>query len=255
MNTSTLIGSKVTEAEVAQVPVVPFTDTFHPVHHRDVIDAIRNGINMSGLDIVRSEYALAREGMQMFAVWDLNTGNSDLCWSIGIRNSMNKSLALGITAGTRVFICENLAFDGEFVEFRRHTKGLDQDELEFLAYRSVKKMIGRLTEFQAWHEGLKRYDLSEAGAKVLLVEIMTESVFPASKFNRFTELYFGGVYNPTLWGFHEAVTDTLKGSNLLSLPKKNKALNNILNQHIENRYADRPSQLGDFYEQRALNQQ
>jgi hypothetical protein len=216
------------------------------VHHKEVIDAIKNGIDLFGLDIVRSEYTLAREGMQMFAVWDLNTGNDDLCWSIGIRNSMNKSLALGITAGTRVFICENLAFDGEFVEFRRHTKGLDQDELEFLAYRSVKKMIGRLTEFQAWHESLKRYDLSETDAKILLVEIMT-------KFSRFNELYFGGVYDPTLWGFHEAVTDTLKGSNLLSLPKKNKALNSILNEHIEDRKADQPSPLGDFYEQRTLN--
>jgi hypothetical protein len=254
MNASTLIGNKVTEVEIAQVPEVPFTNTFHPVHHRDVINAVRDGINLSGLDIVRSEYALAREGMQMFAVWDLNTGNDDLCWSLGIRNSMNKSLALGITAGTRVFICDNLAFDGEFVEFRRHTKGLDQDELEFLAYRSVRKMIGRLTKFQAWHEGLKKYELSEADAKILLVEIMTNSVFPASKFTRFNELYFGGVYDPTLWGLHEAATDTLKGSSLLSLPKKNKALNNILNKHIESIYADSPSPLGDFYEQRALNQ-
>jgi len=251
MNTSTLIGNTVTETEIAKVPAVPFTDTFHPVHHKEVIDAVRNAISLTGMDIVRAEYALAREGMQMFAVWDLNNGTDELCWSIGIRNSMNKSLALGITAGTRVFICENLAFDGEFIEFRRHTKGLDQAELEYLAFRSVWKMVGNLTKFQAWHEGLKEHNLSETDAKILLVEIMTDSVFPASKFSRFYELYFGGVYDSSLWGFHEAVTDTLKGSNLLSLPKKNKALNSILNQHIENRYADNPSLLGDFYEHRA----
>ena len=213
MNTSTLIGNTVTELEVRQVPAVPFTNTFHPVHHKEIIDAVRHGINLTGMDIVRSEYALAREGMQMFAVWDLDTGTDDLCWSIGIRNSMNKSLALGITAGTRVFICENLAFDGEFVEFRRHTKGLNQDELEYMAYRSVRKMIRRLSEFQTWHEGLKGYELSEVDAKILLFDIMADNVFPASKFSRFHELYFRGVYDPTLWGFHEAVTDTLKGSN------------------------------------------
>ena len=89
MNTSTLIGSTVTEAEIMQVPAVPFTNTFHPVHHKHVIDAVRDGVSLSGLGFVRSEYALAREGMQMFAVWDLNTGNDDLCWSLGIRNSMN----------------------------------------------------------------------------------------------------------------------------------------------------------------------
>ena len=114
-------------------------------------------------------------------------------------------------------------------------------------------MIVRLTKFEAWHEGLKKYELSDTDAKILLVEIITDNVFPASKFTRFNELYFEGVYDPTLWGFHEAATDTLKGSSLLSLPKKNKALNSILNQHIDNRYADRPSPLGDFYEQRTLN--
>ena len=253
MNTSTLIGSTVTEAEVAQVPVVPFTKTFHPVHHKQVIDAVRTGISLTGMEVVKSQYVLARDGMQMFGVWDLNAGNSDLCWSLGIRNSMDKSLALGITAGTKVFVCDNLAFDGEYLTFRKHTSGLDNDELEFLAYKSMKNMVPRLVSFQKWHEGLRNYELTEQDAKILLVEILTDCVFPASKFNSFKDLYFGGVYEPTLWGFHEAATDVLRGSNLLSLPKKNKALNNILNQHIEDGYAEKLSLLGDFYEQRALN--
>ena len=253
MNTSTLIGSTVTEAEVAQVPIVPFTKTFHPVHHKQVIDAVRIGISLTGMEVVKSQYVLARDGMQMFGVWDLNAGNSDLCWSLGIRNSMDKSLALGITAGTKVFVCDNLAFDGEYLTFRKHTSGLDNDELEFLAYKSMKNVVPRLVSFQKWHEGLRNYELTEQDAKILLVEILTDCVFPASKFNSFKDLYFGGVYEPTLWGFHEAATDVLRGSNLITLPKKNKTLNNILNQYIEDGYADRPSPLGDFYEQRVLN--
>jgi hypothetical protein len=41
----------------------------------------------------------------------------------------------------------------------------------------------------------------------------------------------------------------LKDANLLTLPKKNKALNSIINQYIEDIGAD-PSPLGDFYERR-----
>lgn len=251
MANSTLIGSnKVTEAEVILAPTVPFTRTFRPVHHREVIAAIRTGISAVGLEVVKSEYVLAGNGMKMFGVWDLSTGNSELCWSIGIRNSMDKSMALGITAGTRVFVCENLAFDGEFVELRRHTKGLTLDELEFMAYRAIRNVVGRLAAFQAWHEGLKSHALSEDDAKIMLVEIVTQSVFPVSKFPIFHDLYFGGAYGQTLWGFHEAATDVLREANLLSLPKKNQVLNGILNQYISSRDTA-PSQLGDFYERRA----
>lgn len=251
---STLIGSnRVSESEVFAVPAVNFTRTFRPVHHRQVIEAIRTGISAVGLEVVRTEYVLAgNDGMKMFGVWDLSSGNNDLCWSMGIRNSMDKSMALGITAGTRVFVCENLAFDGEFVELRRHTKGLTLEELEFMAYRAIRCLVGRLTKFQAWHEGLRQLSLADNEAKILLVETITQSVFPASKFLAFTDLYFGGVYEHTLWGFHEAVTQVLKEANLLSLPKKNRILNAILNQHIENLHAELPSSLGDFYAQRAI---
>jgi hypothetical protein len=253
MSQSTLIGSnRVTEADVIKVPAVPFTKSFHPVHHRQVIDAIRSGVVAMGLEIVNTDYALANNGNRMFGVWDLSGGSDELCWSIGIRNSMDKSMALGITAGTRVFVCENLAFSGDFVEFRRHTKGLVIDELEFMAYRAMKKMVANLNKFQAWHEGLKSFSLTEWEAKLLLVEIMTQNIIPPSKFARFNELYFGGVYKPNLWGFHETVTDVLRDSNLLTLPKKNRQLNGVLNAFIESRSIEPPSSLAEFFERRHL---
>lgn len=253
MTSSILIGiNKTTEEEVIQVPAVPFTNTFHPVHHHQVIEAMKSGVRAIGLEIVKTEYVLARNGLKMFGVWDLATDNQEMCWSLGIRNSMDKSMALGITAGTRVFVCENLAFDGEFVEFRRHTRGLNYDDLEFLAYRAMKKMVNKLTRFQSWHEGLKKYPLEVKDAQVLLVEMMTNLVFPITRFPRFCELYFGGTYDPNLWGIHEATTDILRGTSLLALPQKNRALNRIINQFIEDRHIDPPSNLGHFFEQRAL---
>jgi len=35
-------------------------------------------------------------------------------FSIGIRNSNDKSIRLGLTAGLRVFVCSNMAFSGDF---------------------------------------------------------------------------------------------------------------------------------------------
>jgi len=248
---SSLMGTNtVSEAEVFNVPAVPFTKTFHPVHHKNVIKAVKEAIGVVGMDIVKSEYVLAQNGQRMFGVYDLSQGTSELSWSIGIRNSMNKSMSLGITAGTKVFICENLCFSGEFLAFRRHTSGLDIDELAFMAYRSMRQMMPMLQAFQNWHLGLRNYLLPEVDAKLLLVEIMTNSVIPPSKFSKFNNLY-SKVYDDSLWGFHEAATNVLKGSNLLTLPKKNKLLNGIIDHYIDSLDSAGSSELGNFYERRA----
>ncbi len=79
---------------------------------------------------------------------------------------------------------------------------------------------------------------------------MTNNIIPPSKFRRFKDLYFGGVYDTTLWGFHETVTDVLRDSNLLILPKKNKMLNGVLDNYMDASEIEQPSHLADFYERR-----
>ena len=254
MTTSILIGTnKVTESEVFNVPAVPFSKTFHPVHHRDLIQAVKEGVQAVGLEIVQSQYVLAAEGNRMFAVYDLSQRNNELCWSIGIRNSMNKTMSLGITAGTKVFVCENLCFSGDFLAMRRHTSGLDIDELAFLAYKSVRAMIPRLKALEAWQLGLRNYALSDTHLKVLLVEIMTNNVIPASKFHQFNDLYTNVYRDNSLFNLHESATEILRESNLMTLPQKNKILNHVINNYIGSlSAANDVSSLGDFYQQRAL---
>lgn len=233
MSNSTLMGRNfVSEAEVIAVPDVPFTRTHHPIHHREVIRVVKDALGFIGLDIVKQEFVLAAEGMQMFSVWDLDSGTPEIRWSIGIRNSLNRSMALGITAGTRVLVCDNMAFSGEYLCMRKHTSGLTDDELGFLAFKTMRQMVPRLRAFQNWHESLRNYPLTEDAAKILLVEIMANNVIPASKFHRYNDL-LQNFYDHTAYGVHEACTDVLKGSNLLTLPKKNLLLNGVINSYID----------------------
>jgi hypothetical protein len=47
-------------------------------------------------------------------------------FSIGIRNSHDKSIRLGLTSGLRVFVCSNMAFSGEFTPvLAKHTKSFN----------------------------------------------------------------------------------------------------------------------------------
>ena len=51
----------------------------------------------------------------MFGVMRINrTSSPDWARCIGIRNSHDQSLAVGLTAGISVCVCSNLAFGGSF---------------------------------------------------------------------------------------------------------------------------------------------
>jgi hypothetical protein len=52
--------------------------------------------------------------MKVFGVLDLATEMEGCRFSIGLRNSHDKSMRLAMTCGYRVFVCSNMAFAGDF---------------------------------------------------------------------------------------------------------------------------------------------
>ena len=69
------------------------------------------------------QLSLARDNARFFGTLTLkNRLNDDACLAVGIRNSTDKSFPIGLVCGSRVFVCDNLAFSSEIVIARRHTK-------------------------------------------------------------------------------------------------------------------------------------
>src|SRR5207253_10124184 len=67
--------------------------------------------------------AVSEDGMKMFGVLDLETAFEGCRFSIGIRNASDKSMRLAMTVGYRVFVCDNMAFQGDFSPvLAKHTK-------------------------------------------------------------------------------------------------------------------------------------
>ena len=73
--------------------------------------------------MVRDEYAVSEDGMKMFGVLDLETSFDGCRFAIGLRNSNDKSMRLALTVGYRVFVCDNMAFRGDFTPvLAKHSK-------------------------------------------------------------------------------------------------------------------------------------
>ena len=118
--------SIVSESQVRMEEAPSRTATWNPLPHRDVIDAVAAACVKHNWLVERKVYSM-KQSSKMFAVWDLKTmqgsivKTSDNTLSIGIRNSIDKRLSVGLCAGERVFVCDNLCFKGDFVLFRKHT--------------------------------------------------------------------------------------------------------------------------------------
>src|SRR5579872_5879245 len=115
--TSTLIGyqGKTIDREaLALVPTPLATDTHRPIPHHEIVTALVETLGFRHIGVVRDEYAVSPDGMKMFGVLDLETEMHGCRFSIGVRNSHDKSMRLAMTCGYRVLVCSNMAFSGDF---------------------------------------------------------------------------------------------------------------------------------------------
>ena len=146
---------------------------------------------------------------------------------IGLRNSHDKSLAVGLSAGIVVCVCTNLAFGGTTVVKRKHTSRIDLSELIDRAVASLEDDF--LTE-ETVCENLKDVYLKnddEARSSIVraaeLGVINSSDILPV--FNEFRSPSHKEFAEPTRWSLMNALTETLKKYPLQRVDRSYLALN------------------------------
>src|SRR5436305_2876413 len=145
------------------LPTPEPTDTHKPIAHAALVGALIEALGYRSLEVVEDQYAVSPDGMRMFGVLTLNIEENGVRVSIGIRNSHDKSCSVGITIGYRVFVCDNLAFHGDFQTLtRKHSKNLVLNDVLAVAIdRMQRNFAPMLDQVNAW----KGYELPDASAQ------------------------------------------------------------------------------------------
>lgn len=225
----------VTENEIQNVPEVPFTETWRPIHHRDIIEFLGRLLQDTGVGIRNKSYNMSENGWDLFATWtlDMSSVGGRAHQMLGFRNSMQKHFALGLCAGQIITVCENMCFSGDFVEHRRHTSGLTVERLlEFLQRAlGIVREHGRL--FEMFFEALARHTLPENSRKVLTFDAMERGIVPPSKFNQLQlaweeESKLNPEGDPNLQQFHNSITRILRESSVGQIQTRTGELNTML---------------------------
>jgi len=232
----------VDEAEVRAVEAPEWTDTWHPVAHGMVLDAAAEAVSSIGLNVVKAEYSLSKTGGRMFGFWELDHRTNGSNWSIGLRNSIDKSMVLGVSGGLKVFVCDNMALSGDYIEFHKHTAGLDQERVARMFVAAMAQLIDQLDAFTKWHGALKHMPLTPEEFARMTYEGMKAGAFAPRQFNGFHNAYDEEVLlcekdqdaasGQTVYSWHGAVTRLMRGESMFSVAKKNTAANNVIKDHI-----------------------
>jgi hypothetical protein len=207
-------GGKLTREQVALVTTPPGTATHKPVPHVEVIEALIETLGFRHIAVVKDEYAVSKDGMKMFGVLDLDTGIQGCRFSIGVRNSHDKSMRLALTVGYRVFVCENMAFSGDFEPvLAKHSKHFSlQNALSI----GVDKMQRNFDGMRMQVEGWQSTQLADVSVKMIIYRAFIESDLEVPKHlaRAVHDLYFNPQYDEfqprTLWSLSNAFTSAFK---------------------------------------------
>lgn len=204
-----------TRESLMAIPPPSGTATWRPIAHADLVLAIDRQLRARGIGIRKEQFAIQREGARLFAVLDLSLESSDeFSAAMGVRTANDRSMALEIAVGIRVFVCDNLAFSGDLIALRRrHTAKFD---LDADIARAMGRYEGHLLSLQHTIARLQEQPLTDEAARLLLFEIFRREVLPIRHFRRVANTYFApaadmpDVAPRTVWGLHNACSRAIR---------------------------------------------
>jgi hypothetical protein len=206
----------VTRAELLTIPPPVGTATWKPIAHGDLIQAIDRQLLVRGIQIQQERYAIQREGARLFGVLDLAFENTaEFCAAMGIRTANDRSMALEIAVGVKVFVCDNLCFSGDLIALRRkHTARFNLNADISIA---IDRYQEHLTALRGQIAGLQARPLEDREAKLLIFDAFAQEILPLRFFPWVTAAYFKphpelmtDCQPRTAWGLHNAFTRAIR---------------------------------------------
>lgn len=227
-------GGKVVDFDAVQSSVTPAPDgTHYPIPHARILDLATEGLEQQGLHVVGGEHALSNDGARYFGLLQLanGTNHGDFELIAAIRNTHDKSFAASMALGSRVFVCDNLAFSGEVTFARKHTRFALMD-----LPRLVNDALGRLGTLKRAQEvrieGYKNAEMSDDQAYATIVRASLARVIPNARIKEVVEQWHEPLHEEfaprTGWSLFNGFTEILKAYPVEQVPARTQVLHGLM---------------------------
>lgn len=197
----------------------------YPLPYGEYVDQVQESIEHHGYRIQEEQYGVLRDGGQFFGLMEIQpipTGAQQIIAAneyglmVGLRGSYDQSLPRGLAIGSRVFVCDNLAFSGE-VNF--HTK--QTTNIRRRLPRLIGGAVNQLVDMSHIQDNrfakYKEVEMQPRWGDAAIVECVRRKVINPSQVGKVIEEWDTPTHEEhltdgrrTLWTFHNAVTEAIK---------------------------------------------
>ncbi len=205
-------SSRVSRYDLANIATPDPTNTWKPVPHHTIAELVTDRVQSHGYEIVNEEYGLNPAGTKMFGTLRFHPeGHPEYSRALGFRNSHDKSMAVGLTVGLSICVCDNLCFGGETTIHRKHTSGIEISGLIDNAFGELEYQFIRLERNV---EELKGKSTTTTSAKLMTVKaaevgaINSSDIIPVLK--EFSNPQYEEFKERTRWSLYNAFTELAK---------------------------------------------
>ena len=189
------------------------TATHVPIPHTDVVDMVKYALGYYGHDVTEEHYGITEDGARFFGLLSLRSTYGDYTDTVGLRNSHDKRFPIGISIGSRVFVCDNLAFIGDHVIKRKHTANAKRD-LPGLVAQVIEPLREQRERQQITFRRYQETELQERHIDATLMQLYRQGVINVTRIEHVLNAYeepphdWGG---ETAYRLFNATTFALKG--------------------------------------------
>ncbi len=172
----------VTREALAALDAPPATATWKPIKHAVLVDTIHEEVARRGIGVTAEHYAVQRQNRMLFGVMVLNwLDNDEFAAALAFRHANDRSEALRMFAGVRVFACDNMTLSGDaIILHKKHTSRFDLAQALPEAFDRYQHGTLRLQESI---EDLKDTPLNTQDAQGYIFAIFRRKLVPLRLFH------------------------------------------------------------------------
>ena len=206
--------------QLAVIPTpAPMGPHHKPVPYRDFIDLTTQALDSVGLTVVDEQYGALRDGARMFGLMEVQAkaaaNDRDFGLMVGLRASHDQSLARGLVVGSRVFVCDNLAFSGEVQISTKQTTNIEA-RLPGMVYEAVESLPGHFAVQDARFDRYRDFEMRRTWGDAALAELVRRSVLSGAAFSKALREWDTPSHEEhaengfSAWRLMQAVTEAIK---------------------------------------------
>ena len=234
------------KARALRAPLPARTDTYSPVSHAEIVDAIQAKARSNSLDIIRDRVYSNSKGTRVTGFFDVENGtdfgkSNGLKMMFGYRNSYDKSMSVAFVAGASVWICGNGCISGDLMAFKRKHTGTVADELQDHIQTGVDRMKSDFGRLNMEVDIMKNYDLtSRQKSEILGVMYFERNLVTPTQLsvikNELTQSEHFKESNA--WSLYNNVTESLKKSHPIDIIQDHIGVHNFFKEVCNMNEAD-----------------